>query len=161
MANEQIFSQISLKIQEIQELYHHLLLLVGPSNCGKTRVLQKLHQENLAPLVNVNVELSRQMLQIPETKRSYYLPRLFKDILPRDSDLILLDNTEILFDTSLKQDPLRLLQSLSRNRCLVATWNGHIEGEYLTYAAAEHPEYRRYPAKDLIYLNLVSSRSFL
>ena len=161
MASEQIFSQISSKIKEIQELYHRLLLLVGPAGCGKTHVLQKLHQENLAPLFNVNLELSRQMLEIPETKRSYYLPRLLKDLLPLDSDLILLDNTEILFDTSLRQDPLRLLQGLSRNRSIIAAWNGHIDGEHLTYAAAEHPEYRRYPARDLKYLNLPSSRSLL
>lgn len=161
MANEQISFQISSKIKEIDELYHRLLLLVGPTGCGKTHVLRELQQENLAPLVNVNLELSRQMLEIPDSKRSYYLPQLLKDILPLESDLILLDNTEILFDTSLRQDPLRLLQSLSRNRSIIAAWNGHIEGEHLTYAAAEHPEYRRYPVRDLTYLNLPSSRSLL
>lgn len=159
MSNEQFSSQLSSKIQEIEELYHRLLLLVGPAGCGKTRALQELQRENQAPLLNVNLELSRQMLEIPEAKRSYYLPRLLKDILPRESGLILLDNTEILFDISLRQDPLRLLQGLSRNRSIVATWNGRLEDEYLTYAEAEHPEYRRYPAKDLTYLNLTSSRS--
>jgi hypothetical protein len=101
------------------------------------------------------------MLEIPEAKRSYYLPSILKVILPREHSLFLLDNTEILFDISLKQDPLRLLQGLSRNRTIVATWNGCIEDEYLTYAEAEHPEYRRYPAKDLTYLKLTSSRSQL
>ncbi len=156
MANDQIPPQISSKIKEIEELYHRLLLLVAPMGCGKTRVLQELHQKNLAPLINVNLELSRQMLEIPEAKRAYYLSQLLKDMLPHKSDLILLDNTEILFDTSLKQDPLRLLQHLSRKRSIVAAWNGNIEGEYLTYAAAGHPEYRRYPARDLTYINLAS-----
>lgn len=161
MIDNQLSSQISSKIQEIQELYHRLLLLVGSASCGKTRVLHEIQQESLAPLVNINLELSRQMLEIPEAKRSYFLPRLLKDLFPREYDLILLDNTEILFDTSLKQDPLRLLQILSRSRAIVAAWNGNIEGEYLTYAAAEHPEYRRYSARDLTYLNLASSRSLL
>ncbi len=161
MVNEQISSQISSKIKEIEELYHHLLLLVGPASSGKTHILQGLYQENLAPLININLELSRQMLEIPESKRSYYLPRLLKDLFPRDSDLILLDNTEILFDTALRQDPLRLLQGVSRKRSIIAAWNGHIEGEYLTYAVTEHPEYRRYPVRDLTYLNLARSRSLL
>jgi hypothetical protein len=38
--------------------------------------------------------------------------------------LVLLDNIELLFDVHLKQDPLRLLQGLSRNKTVVATWNG-------------------------------------
>lgn len=161
MTDGQISFQLSTKIKEVEELYHRLFLLVGPTGSGKTKVLQDFHQENRAPLVNVNLELSRQMLEIPEAKRSYYLPRLLKDILSGKSGLILLDNTEILFDTSLKQDPLRLLQNLSRNRSIVAAWNGRIEGEYLTYAAAEHPEYRRYPARDLTYLNFPSLRSLI
>src|SRR6056297_3485922 len=157
MSNAQLSSQISSKIQEIEELYHRLLLLVGPPGCGKTMVLQELQREKQSSLLNVNLDLSRQMLEIPEAKRSYHLPRILKDILPRKNGLILLDNTEILFDISLKQDPLRLLQGLSRNRSIVATWNGRIEDEFLTYAEAEHPEYRRYSAKDLTYLNLTSS----
>ena len=59
-------------------------------------------------------------------------------------------NIEILFDVSLKQDPLRLLQGLSRNKTVVAAWNGSIVDNSLTYAAPAHPEYRRYPARDFL-----------
>jgi hypothetical protein len=68
--------------------------------------------------------------------------------------VVLIDNIEILFEVSLKQDPLRLLQQISRNRTVVATWNGTIAGGYLTYAATNHPEYRRYPAHDLLIVTL-------
>ena len=61
-----------------------------------------------------------------------------------DEPLVLLDNIEILFDAALKQDPLRLLQGVSRNRTIVAAWNGTLENRYLTYASPEHPEHRRY-----------------
>jgi len=161
MTNEKLVNQINSKIQQIEGFYHRLLLLVGPANYGKTTILQKLYKVNEASIINLNLELSRHLLEIPEAKRPYYLPLLFKDILPRKSDLILLDNIEILFDTALKQDPLRLLQGLSRNRSIVAAWNGNIEDEHLTYATAEHHEYRRYPTRDLTYLNLTSSRSQL
>ncbi len=159
MASEHLVSQICSKIKEIEELYHRLLLLVGPAHCGKTELLQNLHQETSAPLININLELSRRMLEIPEAKRAYFLPQVLKDILPRESGLILLDNIEILFDNSLRQDPLKLLQNQSRKHSIIAAWNGSIDGESLTYAAAGHPEYRRYPAQDLAYLNLSSSRS--
>ena len=64
--------------------------------------------------------------------------------------MILLDNIEILFDVGLKQDPLRLLQGLSRNKTVVAAWNGTIVEDSLTYAAPAHPEYRRYPMRDFL-----------
>jgi len=67
-----------------------------------------------------------------------------------ESDVVLLDNIEILFEVALKQDPLRLLQSISRNRTIVATWSGSIEDGHLVYAAPYHPEYRRYEVGDLL-----------
>ena len=50
------------------------------------------------------------------------------------SELILLDNIELLFAVELAQDPLRLLQSLSRNRTVIASWPGTFDGQSLTYA---------------------------
>ncbi len=43
-------------------------------------------------------------------------------------DVVLLDNLEILFDTALEVEPLRLLQVSSRNRTIVASWNGSYIG---------------------------------
>lgn len=71
------------------------------------------------------------------------------------SEVVLLDNVEILFDVDLNVDPLRCLQSLSRNRTIVVAWNGAVttgeaRGASLTYATADHREYRRYPADGLV-----------
>jgi hypothetical protein len=60
------------------------------------------------------------------------------------SDVVLLDNIELLFAAELAQDPLRLLQSLSRNRTIVAAWPGSFDGKSLSYAEPGHPEARRY-----------------
>ena len=62
----------------------------------------------------------------------------------------LVDNTEILFDLALQQDPLRLLQHASRNRTIVASWNGTVDDRYLSYADPGHPEHRRYPTGGLV-----------
>lgn len=76
---------------------------------------------------------------------------MLSDIVSKnDAQVVLLDNTEVLFDVSLKQDPLRCLQGLSRRRTVVAAWNGTIAHGYLTYDAPDYPEYRRYPAADLL-----------
>jgi hypothetical protein len=64
--------------------------------------------------------------------------------------VILLDNIEILFDVSLRQDPLRILQGFSRNKTVVAAWDGSIDNEYIIYATPDHPEYRRYRFRDFL-----------
>ncbi len=136
-------------IDQAAGMYHRLVLLVGTS--GKTEALQEIRKLRSLPLINVNLELSRNMLEFTERQRALQLPRLISNLIESTaSDIILLDNIEILFDVALKQDPLRLIQGLSRNKTIVATWGGAVSGETLTYAAPGHPEYRQYKIKEFI-----------
>ena len=148
---EPLADQIMRKVKKAAELYHRLMLVVAPAGAGKTTALQDVRDRTGAPLVNVNLELSRQMLDLTERQRALQLPRLLRDLASKsEGEMILLDNIEILFDVGLKQDPLRLLQGLSRNKTVVAAWNGSIVDDSLTYAAPAHPEYRRYHARDFL-----------
>ena len=143
--------QLMRKIGEARELYHRLIVLVGPSGSGKTRALQLVSHAISAPLINVNLELSRRMLDLTERQRALQLPRLLGKIVDEAAgDVVLLDNIEILFDVHLKQDPLRLLKGLSRNKTVVAAWSGSIVDGHMTYAVPDHPEYRRYPIRDFL-----------
>lgn len=139
------------KIRHAESLYHRLILVVGPEGKGKTSVLREVAKRIDAPLMNINLELSRRMLDLTERQRALQVQRLLDQIVAQpESDAILLDNIEILFDIELKQDPLRLLQGLSRSRTVVATWNGSIENDHLFYAEPHHPEYRRYPVSGFL-----------
>lgn len=143
------------KIKQAHELYYRLILVVAPSGSGKTAVLQEVHQQIGAPLININLEVSSRLLAITDRYRALQVLKILTDILNKYSnDVVLFDNIEILFDTSLKQDPLRLLQELSRTATIVASWNGTIEKEHLVYATPDHPEYRRYSIKDFLVINL-------
>jgi hypothetical protein len=85
------------------------------------------------------------MLDLTERQRAVQTPRLLGEMIDAvQGNTILLDNIEILFDVALKQDPLRLLQGLSRNHTIIVSWNGSTENGFLTYAVPGHPEYRRY-----------------
>ncbi len=129
-------------------------MLVAPAGAGKTAALACVHERTAAPLVNVNLELSRRMLELTERQRALQLPRLLAEIVGASAaDVVLLDNVEVLFDVSLKQDPLRLLQGLSRNKTVVAAWSGTIDGEHMAYATPDHPEYKRYPLRDFLVVN--------
>ena len=169
------------------DLYYRLVILVAPAGSGKTAALRDVHERTGAPLINVNLELSRRMLDLTERQRAVQLPHILAEIvdasnagLPalqreaaRKAGVVLLDNIEILFDVSLKQDPLRLLQGLSRNTTVVVAWSGEIRAEgqglktesevdsnsslitqssslYLIYATPDHPEFRRYPIRDFL-----------
>jgi predicted ATPase len=139
------------KIQDASQLYYQLIFVVGVSGSGKTQILRAVHERTGVPVINVNLELSKAMLELSERQRMLQLPKLLSDILGQsNTDIILLDNIEILFAVSLKQDPLRLLQGLSRNKTIVASYSGMIDGESLVYAQPDHPEYKRYPTRDLL-----------
>ena len=132
------------RLDGAEELYYRLILVAAPSGAGKTEALRKVAESTGARLVNLNLELSRRMLDLTERERALRLPELLNEVVGRDEPLVLLDNIEILFDAVLRQDPLRLLQGVSRNRTIVAAWNGTLKNGYLTYASPEHPEHRRY-----------------
>ena len=140
---EPLADRVIRKIDLATELYYRLVILVAPAGSGKTAALQEVHECTGAPLVNVNLELSRRMLDLTERQRALQLPRLLAEIvgasnagLPAlqneavwQAGVVLLDNIELLFDVSLKLNPLQLLQGLSRNTTLVVAWSGEIRTE--------------------------------
>lgn len=156
---ESLADQIIRKLERAAELYHRLILVAAPAGAGKTLALKSVKEITDAPLINVNLELSRMLLDLTERQRSLQVPLLLNKVVAQSgSEIILLDNIEILFDISLKQDPLRLLQGLARNKTLIAAWNGEIINNYLTYAVPEHPEYRKYPVRDFLVASPVATK---
>jgi hypothetical protein len=148
---EPLADQLLRTIDQAAELYHRLIMLVAPAGAGKTAALRDVHQHRGVPLININLELSRRMLDLTERQRALQLPRLLSEIVNvSQADVVLLDNIEVLFDVALKQDPLRLLQGLSRNKTVVAAWSGSADADHLIYSTPGHPEYRRYATRGVI-----------
>lgn len=151
MQNDRTVQEIRQQLLGISELYSRLVLVVGLAGSGKTTSLRDFASVARHPILNLCAELSRALLDLTERQRILQLPKLLDEIVSsHEEQLLILDNTEILFATALQQDPLRLLQRLSRNRTIVASWFGTIEGQELTHAVPNHPEYRRYPVRDLL-----------
>ena len=134
------------RIGRAANLYHRLVLVVGVAGSGKTGALREAAAHTGAPLVNVNLELSRRLLDLTGRQRALRTQDLLHDVAAEArGDVVLLDNLELLFDPALRQDPLRLLRGLSRHRTVAASWNGSVEDGHVRYAAPGHPEYRRHP----------------
>lgn len=151
---ETLADQIIQKLGQTVDLYYRLILVITPSGGGETLTLRKVHEQIEAPIINVNLELSRRMLDLTERQRSVQAPKIFNAIVSESQgNVVLLDNIEILFAPALKQDPLRLLQKLSRNKTLIVAWNGTCNSTHFTYASPEHAEFKRYPIRDLILIS--------
>lgn len=146
----QLQNRIKESLQASEGLYNRLVLLVGEAGSGKTGILQDVAGELNTSVVNVNLAISSQLLELTTKQRPLKLPRVLGQIVDNANSPVVLDNLEILFDKSLKQDPLRLLQSISRNRSVVASWNGTVTDGMLFYAEPDHPEYRRYDSADAL-----------
>lgn len=163
---EPLQNQIIKILPTAKELYNRLVLVVGESGSGKTAVLSNIAQifdaaplsdaaqKHSTQLINLNLTLSKALLELTARQRILRLPKLMSAIINEAGSLVLLDNIEILFDEGLKQDPLKLLKGLSRNQLIVASWNGRYEKNKLIYAEPDHPEYKAYDSEDTIIVNM-------
>ena len=146
---------VAEKIGHAESLYHRLVLVVGTNGLAKASALKETAECIDAPLVNVSLELSRRLLDLTERQRRIRAPELLGRIVTKTaSNVVLLDNTELLFDFALRQNPLGLLQRLSRRRIVVATWSGSMKSGHIVYAEPGHPEYRSYPVEDLLIVDV-------
>ncbi len=151
---EPIENEVMRMVKTAEELYYRLILIVGESGSGKTSVLQKLAEKHDTEPININLCLSKELLELTEKQRPLQIAKLLYSAVKNNGNTVFLDNIEILFDVELKQNPLRLLQGLSRNLTIVASWNGAIEGNKLTYAEPKHHEYKSYDITDTLIVKM-------
>jgi DNA polymerase III delta prime subunit len=148
-------TKLEQAIEQAASQYFRLVILAGPPGTGKTAALQSVAETLACPLVNVNLELSKRLLELTRTQRSRQVERLLKEVIAAvPGDVVLLDNLEILFDTGLEVEPLRLLQVASRNRTIVASWNGSFRDGTLTYAEPGHPEFIQFKQTEAVVITI-------
>ena len=141
--------KIESDISKAVSSYHKLLIVAGKSGAGKTSLLRLLSKELKIPLVNLGLILSRRLLSLTTRQRKLKAADMITDILnEQDAPHLAVDNTEIVFEPTLKLSPPGLLKSISRNRLLIWSWNGHLEKNSLIYAYPGHPEHQRISAEE-------------
>jgi len=151
---EPVENILKRRIATSEGLYYRLILLIGEPGCGKTKTLNKLSKDIGVEILNLNLWLSKQLLEMTPKQRSLQLPRILENAIREAGEIVIIDNIEILFDTSLKQDPLRLLQKISRNKTIISSWSGKQNGSKILYAEAGHREYRVYESSDFLTVNM-------
>lgn len=140
-----VFDEAIQSIERSKQLYHRLVLVVGPMRSGKTRLLRDLRAACGWPLLNVGLDLSERLLDLTRRQRVLQAGSLLSEMVhEQGKEVVLLDNIELLFHPDLKHEPLRSLQGIARNRTVVASWRGSFAGRKLTYATPDHPEFRHF-----------------
>jgi len=143
-------TEYAAAIDQASTRYHKLVLLIGRPASGKTTLLHTICQELQIPLLNLGLELSKKLLSLTVRERKLKASDNIADLFDaQDAPRLAVDNTEIIFEPSLMLNPLGLLQSLSRTRLLVWSWNGETHAGQITYAYLGHPEYKQISAADM------------
>jgi len=151
-----LIAKLERLIGEIGDLNSKLVLLVGSSRSGKTKLLRELGTKlNIEPL-NVGLELGRRLAATPINKRGFSAGELLREIADKErtDDPLLLDNLELLFEKGLQINPLDLVKRLAHSKRVVAVWPGELRGDRLIYADMSHPEHRDYSRDGVVVLEI-------
>ena len=150
MVAPQVIEKLERMVDEVGALQSKLVLLIGPPNAGKTALLHSLAKNKGVTPLNVGAELGGRLAGMSQRQRHLQTTTILRELADQHapSDLLLLDNIELLFDRSLQLDPLDLLKRHAHARRVVAVWPGELQGDArtgrLTYADMGHPEHQDY-----------------
>lgn len=125
--------------------YHKLVLLVGDFSSGKTWLMRRVREEIGGAYLNVNLELTRQLLTIDARTYTTKASDLLKDLCDaQESDgPLFLDNIELLFSPEVgRLNPVDLFKKVSRERVVVLSLpcrlTGRTRAEYSEPGRRDH-----------------------
>lgn len=144
-------------IGEVNDLQSKLILLVSRS--GKTRLLRALARRlNVTPF-NIGIKLGHCLAATPVSDRAFSTNELLREVTDnvRSDTPLLLDNLEVLFEPSLKINPLTVIKLLAHSRLVIAAWPGEMRDDRLIYAGMGHPEHRDYTRDGVVVFETAQS----
>jgi energy-coupling factor transporter ATP-binding protein EcfA2 len=133
-----------------------LWLIVGQPGAGKSHLLRSFEGPLNTRHLNLGRELARALLDSPIADRPRIAqPTLTGLVEKSDSPIALLDNTEFLFESHLRLQPVDVLRNLARIRVVVAAVTGKLSDSHLVFASPEHPNFARIPLAGLPVVEIV------
>jgi ATPase subunit of ABC transporter with duplicated ATPase domains len=130
MAAPEMLARLEQLATEIGALHSKLILLVGAPHSGKTALLAAFAGRVEASTLNVGSERGRRLAVIPQKQRHLQAGTELRELADEHakSDLLLMDNIELLFDTTLQLNPLDFLKRYAHSRRVVAVWPERVAG---------------------------------
>lgn len=142
---EKLTHDIEKKIALVERRRCKLVLVVGLPFTGKTKLLRELTKSNPEryTYINLNLELSALLKDVTEKERPFRVQEFLRELVLDKQGVLLVDNTEILFDPELNLDPVKSFELLSRFNSVVSVWSGTVKDGFLSYAEPGQREYFR------------------
>lgn len=129
------------KIIDSAKLQRSQLIII--CNPNKEKLIKQNNNKYCIQNVNISLELSKELIVIPKTKRSTRVRRCLAEILHRfNSDVLWIERMQLLFHPELEFDPIQFFQNVSRNKTIILSWDGEYKNNKLIYAKPGHQEYR-------------------
>ena len=102
------------------------------------------------PTIAAGGRLSQDLLNVAPRRRPAMASRLFADLLQKYAPgPVLCQEIDLLFEPTLKLDPLRLFREQSRHTTTAVLWPGSYINGILTYAVPEHAHYQTWVQPEL------------
>jgi hypothetical protein len=139
-------------IEEVAIRNSKLILLVGKRERDRTLLLEQVAPLKGTQVVNVGVSFASRLAGLPSRQRALVSADTFRTLLDSGGkeQMAFLDRLEVLFDKTLRLDPLELLRRHAQARCVIASWPGELREGRLTYADLGHPEKQDYAVEGLV-----------
>ena len=145
------YAQMHNAITDFLRTSHTCLLLVHPAASRLEDGANELLSVYEWPRLSMSRELSPVLLAETPQRRSRAARQWMKTHLREMSPgPVLCTNIDLLFDPTLKLDPLRLMRDASRVTRLVVAWPGSYVDDVLAYAVPDHSHYRTWRKPEVL-----------
>lgn len=129
--------------------HHRLVWVAGGSSLERSSLLKALAETEDGAFVEIGKILSSAIIEIPAPLRPASVEECFAAILSeRPAPVVCLDHLEILFESSLRLNPVELIKGASRHRLLVASWPGTTQGNRFCFGPDDHPAHLELSEQD-------------
>jgi len=135
-----------LRLQE----YTSCLLLPTPDIKILNNVADTLMRKYQWSVFDISTDLSELLVNVKLSDRSRtVLQYVNQEVIANGTIPTLCINIDLLFEPSLKIDPLQLFRALGRRGKLIVMWPGEFDGSNLSYAVPEHRNYKVWQNPDI------------
>ena len=80
MENSTIVDHVLEKLVFVNRQFYRLLLIVGPSERSRENIVNQVSEKINAPVVNISLDVSRQLMELPEKQRPLKLTKILDSI---------------------------------------------------------------------------------
>lgn len=124
------------RVDETGSLNCKLVLVIGLPTTSRSGLLAELATRRHAHVLGVGSALGRSLLSVAASRRHLHAQDLLRELADKAAvdGLVLFDSIELLFDRTLRLNPLDLLKRLAHARTVVAAWPGEFKDNRLSYA---------------------------